>query len=668
MKRIICTIILLISVVQHAESARVYFKGRQPEPESLPEWIKIMQKPSDADWLIETTVEEGLPERTAFAMDPLEHLSTWFFGFFIGAPVWYWFPKGAQKNVYHLQLVNLNTGKVHKSLKKTFKWFRFHSFWRVMEPEYRDYKESDYLSEISSLRERFQKNIIAAFIKYLEEEDKILPKLTILPPLQKSIVTTAATADLEYISADNLELGKVEVWQSGRKIYEKDLYLSYQSEASESIPLYLAFGENRISVVAKDWVGREARFETSILRKKAEDGVENIKLSGTELSKLLSPKLDFSVDLDHDGKYQSGDTAKVKVSVSNLGEGLAKLVRVRLKGDENFISLTGSMKEVGDIKPNETKVAIFQSVLPVDFSLKNKEAQISVVVREARGYSPVKEIEKQIVMLSQTPVDVDKNIPVSAISKPDALAVIFGIETYKKVSGVTFAKQDATIFKDYAVKVLGVPDNKNNIYFLTDEVTLGEFKKAFGANGWLARRVKPTSDVYIFYAGHGAPDIENKRGFLIPQDGDPNYAGETGYSIDELYKFLNNLKAKSVSVFLDSCFSGANRENKMLLAQARPLVTRVQVQIPQQNNLTIFSAASGNQISSGYPEKQHGLFSYFLMKGLKGDADKNKDGALNAGELQSYLLKNVQETAVSLDREQTPEMFGDASRVLVRYK
>src|SRR3989338_4546875 len=95
---------------------------------------------------------------------------------------------------------------------------------------------------------------------------------------------------------------------------------------------------------------------------------------------------------------------------------------------------------------------------------------------------------------------VDVDIPPSKGNRtnPDSLAVVLGIENYKKVSGVTYARRDATIFKDYAVNVLGVPDSKNNIYFLSDDVTKGEFDKVFTEGGWLSKRIKPTSDVYIY--------------------------------------------------------------------------------------------------------------------------------------------------------------------------
>ena len=66
-------------------------------------------------------------------------------------------------------------------------------------------------------------------------------------------------------------------------------------------------------------------------------------------------------------------------------------------------------------------------------------------------------------------------------------------------------------------------------------------------------------------------------------------------------------------------------------------------------------------------EAQHGLFSYYLMKGMEGDADANKDHKITAGELHAYLGSRVKKQAVRLGREQTPELSGDGERVLVRW-
>ena len=87
-----------------------------------------------------------------------------------------------------------------------------------------------------------------------------------------------------------------------------------------------------------------------------------------------------------------------------------------------------------------------------------------------------------------------------------------------------------------------------------------------------------------------------------------------------------------------------------------------------KGNLSIYSATTGNEISSAWSENMHGLFSYFLMKGLKGDADTNSDEQITVKELGDYIRVNVTETAPLLDREQMPQLHTmDEDRVLVEF-
>ena len=173
--------------------------------------------------------------------------------------------------------------------------------------------------------------------------------------------------------------------------------------------------------------------------------------------------------------------------------------------------------------------------------------------------------------------------------------------------------------------------------------------------------------MYFYYAGHGSPDIKENKMYLIPYDGDPNYASQTGYELDRLYDQVAELGAQSVTIFLDACFSGANRNNEMLLADARPVY--IEVEGPTaRGNVSVFAAATGKQISSAWPEKKHGLFTYFMLKGLRGEADRNADREITLDELSQYITGNVSETAGLLDREQTPQLLTiDAERVLVKY-
>ncbi len=82
---------------------------------------------------------------------------------------------------------------------------------------------------------------------------------------------------------------------------------------------------------------------------------------------------------------------------------------------------------------------------------------------------------------------------------------------------------------------------------------------------------------------------------------------------------------------------------------------------------TVISAAASDEFSGDLPEAEHGLFSYYLMRGLGGEADGNGDRAITVEELHGYIAGEVGRQAARLGREQSPELFGVRDRVLVRY-
>ena len=179
--------------------------------------------------------------------------------------------------------------------------------------------------------------------------------------------------------------------------------------------------------------------------------------------------------------------------------------------------------------------------------------------------------------------------------------------------------------------------------------------------------VKDKSDLIVFFAGHGLSSSNGEELFLLSQDSDPDLLDITAVSRTKFFDNILKLNPKSVTMFLDTCYSGVSRDEEMLLASARPLriVAEEQSEIP--NNFTIFSASELNQISSGLKEAKHGIFSYYLMKGLEGNADLNNDKAITNGELLAYMDENVSQKAAELGREQNPSLSGDPDKVLISY-
>ena len=249
-----------------------------------------------------------------------------------------------------------------------------------------------------------------------------------------------------------------------------------------------------------------------------------------------------------------------------------------------------------------------------------------------------------------------------AQANQNALALIVGISEYDRTNApAIFADNDAQFFQDYAALKLGI--SENNITTLVNG-NAEQVDVLLSVKNWLSRAVRQNqSDVYIFFAGHGLASDDGEKMYLLPYDGAPELLEDTAVARDRLFSEIATANPRSVTVFLDTCYSGATRGKDVLLA-SRPIAIRAKEQaVPE--GFTVMTAAAGDQTAKPLEEAKHGMFSYFLMKGMEGDADANQDNLITAGELHAYVQQNViQQSSGS----QTPELQGDADRVLVRFQ
>jgi len=265
----------------------------------------------------------------------------------------------------------------------------------------------------------------------------------------------------------------------------------------------------------------------------------------------------------------------------------------------------------------------------------------------------------QVAVRSQ-PLDP---LRISASRPRDAVAIIIGIEKYRRVPAADFANRDASIFYDYSRRALGIqPENIQLL--LDDKADAAEILRAFRA--WLPTRVnKGKTDVYVFFSGHGLPAEDGKVMYFLPYGVDKDFLDRTAVTQKEVVDALQRTNPKSVTMFIDSCYSGQSRTGETLLASARPISIVAKETSSFPANFTVISASAPDQISSSSPELRHGIFSYYLMRGMEGEADGNKDGQITVAEMQAYLAERVPRRAMGMNRTQLPQVVGDQTRVLV---
>lgn len=243
--------------------------------------------------------------------------------------------------------------------------------------------------------------------------------------------------------------------------------------------------------------------------------------------------------------------------------------------------------------------------------------------------------------------DVDQNIPVMKQTNDNSFVIIIANEIYDVESKVDFALHDGRIFKQYCQKTLGIPEE--NIR-LVENATYMQIKRNID---WL-KKISQISNgdcrLFVYYAGHGMPDEKQNCAYILPTDAYASDIESTGYSLKEMYTQLGNMPAKSITVFLDACFSGMRRNGTPIMA-SRGIAIKPKKEI-LTGKVVVFSATSENESAYSYETKGHGLFTYFLLKRLKDTA-----GNLSYGDLYNYLRKEVGLKSLTLnDKGQTPEV------------
>lgn len=242
--------------------------------------------------------------------------------------------------------------------------------------------------------------------------------------------------------------------------------------------------------------------------------------------------------------------------------------------------------------------------------------------------------------------------PPSAVAvDPNAYALVIGIEKYRQegIPVVDFAARDARTMQAYLTGAMGF-DPKNVLAITDERATRTDFEKALR---WLGNRAGAESRVFVYYAGHGAPNPATGEGYLMPYESDPNYLEETAFPAARLYAAVAKLGAKDATIVLDACFSGLG--GRSLIAQgARPLVNVKTAKAPA--GVTVLSAAQSNQISASDRERRHGLLTSYLLEALHGGADADGDGRLMTGEVYAFVRAGVERAARLQNLEQTPTL------------
>lgn len=244
------------------------------------------------------------------------------------------------------------------------------------------------------------------------------------------------------------------------------------------------------------------------------------------------------------------------------------------------------------------------------------------------------------------------------VSSSRRWAILIGVDEYdsQSITGLRYCVRD--------VRLLGRTLSESCQYNSSDVLSLHSGAEdpdlrptLHNMSTWIRfvlKRVKPEDSVLVFFSGHGLLDDKN-RGFLLPSNVDPARFEETALATTHLRNMLAMCRARQKLLILDCCHAGGKGIRLQQTGYAFPGAEAIGNDFKQANNLLTLASCRASEKSFEWPAKGQGLFTYYLARGLQGDADERGDGVVNTAELYSYLRDKVTTTAkTKLRVNQTP--------------
>ncbi len=248
------------------------------------------------------------------------------------------------------------------------------------------------------------------------------------------------------------------------------------------------------------------------------------------------------------------------------------------------------------------------------------------------------------------------------------VAVIIGNSDYRDgIPDVAYAGRDAAAIKAYLTGVRGF-DAANIIELrnATKAQMEATFGNAYNPRGRLWRYADPeqAGEIFVFFSGHGVPGLNDQRRYLLPVDAEPDFADISGYPISQLFE---NLKGyKNATIVLDACFSGNSAGGTLFPSSSGISISaRAEAHAP---GLTVLTAAGAGQLASWDHRARHGLFTEYFLRGVYGEADLDLDGHIRAGEMKTFLDRDMTRIARrTYGREQDASLSGAPDRLFATF-
>ncbi len=450
---------------------------------------------------------------------------------------------------------------------------------------------------------------------------------------------------------------------------EQDLQHSGRTDQTGAVQMAKMLNVQKLIMGSVGKLGTTIVINTSLIDVESArvDGVREVQCKACELEDLSEAVAELSHTLVAPTGGRTAAAPAPSVNIVEPTDGFAS--------DKDTVEVRGTVSAQAGLQAVELVVNGQATPIPMASGTAELKQTVKLAtgnnVIAVRAIAPDGSDEQRYVFVRYTPAyaqeltkaagmsfaNVDDPPATAAPENAHAYALVIGAEHYRApIPLVPFATRDAASVRLYMTSVLGVP--ATHIKGLADP-TASDVKVALS---WLKNQVRNDGNnpmVFVYYAGHGVPDTDTKTPYLLPVDADPGYIADTAVSLASITDALAQLPARSV-MMVDACFSGAaarsGNANDGLMGGKRPAF--VDVALPPKDNVLVLSAATSGQTSNALPDVQHGLFTYFVLAGLRGAA-ADANGVVTLGGLFKYVQEKVKATATAMNQVQTPTLSMD---------
>jgi len=344
--------------------------------------------------------------------------------------------------------------------------------------------------------------------------------------------------------------------------------------------------------------------------------------------------------------FEGGERIRVRIDLVNGGEQELQGVTAALTGTASLLAqFPTTTLAVGRLQSSQSRSIEFVATLPQ--AVQQQKAEIHVAVSDSGTHTqpPPQTLALSILPTGIKADDVD-HIPALATGfrQPHTYLISIGIGSYRdqQVPSRKFASVDAEMVANYFQSLGGLP--ASNVRLLRDWKALRpDIDEAL--LDWLPPHMNRDAVVIVYFAGLASVSSTGET-FLVPYDGTATTTSRA-YPLKDLEAALSRLKAKQTVFLFDGIVSRMGPESRTKTAP------------PQWNptGSSTLHVIGTSGLGRGLEDDQHrhGLFTYYLLRALRGEADTNQDGDVTLGETVTYLSQKVRwASKTHMNQEQRP--------------